>query len=104
MSRSEPSADGRLAAIAAELRRMGEAEQVQQGAELRDVLVAATMLYGAAVRQLGHELSLAGGRMTPTDAVVLCCALLRAQDLNPFDLTLWFGRVAPDIEAGSPRP
>ena len=42
-----------------------------------------------------HEVPLADPSVSPTDAVVLCCALLRGQDLNPFDLGLWFGRVAP---------
>ena len=30
--------------------------------------------------------------LTPTDAVVLATAALRAHDLNPFDLALWFSR------------
>ena len=30
--------------------------------------------------------------VSPTEAVDLACALLRARDLNPFDLALWFSR------------
>lgn len=30
--------------------------------------------------------------LTPTEAVVLASAVLRAHDLNPFDLALWFSR------------
>ena len=70
-------------------------------AEVRQALVASALLYGSSVRQAGHEISLADPDLTPTDVVVLCCALLRARDLNPFDLTLWFGRVVPDAETGS---
>lgn len=33
-----------------------------------------------------------GTDLTPTDAVVLATAALRAHDLNPFDLALWFSR------------
>ena len=91
MSRSD-----RLSAIASDLRAMAADADPPEDRALRDVLISATLLYGAAARSRGTELSLADPALTPTDAVVLCCALLRAQDLNPFDLTLWFGRVAPD--------
>jgi len=33
-----------------------------------------------------------GTDVTPTEAVVLATAALRAHDLNPFDLALWFSR------------
>ena len=33
-----------------------------------------------------------GTDLTPTEAVVLATAALRAHDLNPFDLALWFSR------------
>ena len=33
-----------------------------------------------------------GTDITPTEAVVLATAALRAHDLNPFDLALWFSR------------
>jgi hypothetical protein len=33
-----------------------------------------------------------GRDTTPTDAVALATAALRSQDLNPFDLALWFSR------------
>ena len=36
-----------------------------------------------------------GTDMTPTDGVVLATAVLRAHDLNPFDLALWFSRSTP---------
>lgn len=33
--------------------------------------------------------------LTPTEAVVLATAALRAHDLTPFDLALWFSRASP---------
>jgi hypothetical protein len=36
--------------------------------------------------------------LTPTDAVVVAAALLRDQNLTPFDLTLWFQRVAGEAK------
>ena len=36
--------------------------------------------------------------LTPTDAVVVAAALLRDQNLTPFDLTLWFQRVASEAK------
>ena len=33
-----------------------------------------------------------GTDITPTEAVVLATTALRAHDLNPFDLALWFSR------------
>lgn len=39
--------------------------------------------------------------LTPTEAVVLATAALRAHDLNPFDLALWFSRSAGPAERNS---
>jgi hypothetical protein len=36
--------------------------------------------------------------LTPTDAVVVAAALLRDQNLTPFDLTIWFQRVASEAK------
>jgi hypothetical protein len=36
--------------------------------------------------------------LTPTDAVVVAAALLRDQNLTPFDLTVWFQRVASETK------
>lgn len=33
-----------------------------------------------------------GTDLTPTESVVLATAALKAHDLNPFDLALWFSR------------
>ena len=100
MSSSDGTPHLRLAAATDEMRAL--AEETSLSAEgVRQALVAAALLYGAAVRRAGHEISLANPDLTPTDVVVVCSAFLRALDLNPFDLTLWFGRVVPDPGTGS---
>lgn len=95
MSLSEAHRASRLRAIAAELREMAREGETPVGA-LREAISAATLLYSAAVTARGREVPLADPAVDTTSSVVLACALLRAQDLNPFDLALWFGRVVPD--------
>jgi hypothetical protein len=49
-------------------------------------------LYAVACETAGQEIIPVRKEATPTEVVMLACALLRAQDLNPFDLALWFSR------------
>jgi hypothetical protein len=49
-------------------------------------------LYAAASERAGRELTAVTTEATPTEVVMLACALIRAQDLTPFDLALWFSR------------
>jgi len=49
-------------------------------------------LYAAACETAGREITPVTQEATPTEVVMLACALIRAQDLNPFDLALWFSR------------
>jgi len=49
-------------------------------------------LYAAACEAAGQEITPVTKDATPTEVVMLACALLRVQDLNPFDLALWFSR------------
>ncbi|PVZ05882.1 hypothetical protein [Actinomycetospora cinnamomea] len=55
----------------------------------RGVAVAGR-LYAVAAEEGAHPPT--GTDLTPTEAVVLATAALRAHDLNPFDLALWFSR------------
>jgi hypothetical protein len=59
------------------------------------LLGAATRLFTAAgnADALVNDEPLPSLGLTPTDAVVVAAALLRDQDLTPFDLALWFQRV-----------
>jgi hypothetical protein len=49
-------------------------------------------LYAAACETAGQEITPVTKEASPTEVVMLACALLRVQDLNPFDLALWFSR------------
>ena len=95
MSSSDP-ATGTLAEVTAALERQVDdalADGSPQADEesVRRVVTAAARLYAAygetagPVDPLRHDVS-------PTEAVELACGLLRARDLNPFDLALWFSR------------
>jgi hypothetical protein len=74
-----------------------------------DVRVCARLL-GSAVRlfvaagnssALNNDEPLPSFDLTPTDAVVAAAALLRDQRLSPFDLTLWFQRVASEAKTSN---
>ena len=62
--------------------------------QVRAVLSAAIRLYAAASERAGRELSPAGPEISTTDAVTLACALVRSQDLTPFEMAVWFSRGA----------
>ena len=61
-------------------------------AEVRDVVSAATRLYANACTRAGEELPPLAPGVSTTDAVTLACALIRSQDLTPFDMAMWFSR------------
>ncbi|HEX5226926.1 MAG TPA: hypothetical protein VFW44_04415 [Bryobacteraceae bacterium] len=63
--------------------------------EIRAVLSAATRWYASAVEASGREFPPVDATISATEAITLACALLRSQDLTPFDLALWFSRNAP---------
>lgn len=60
--------------------------------QLRALLSATVQLYAAFCEHTGTDLDPLESEVPATDAVVLACALLKARDLNPFDLALWFSR------------
>jgi hypothetical protein len=63
--------------------------------DIRAVLSASTRWYASAVEASGHEFCPVDATISATEAVTLACALLRSQNLTPFDLALWFSRGAP---------
>lgn len=93
-SRSERAA--RIAALVDELR--GEVDAgLGDGAiaaldpdVARDLVAVAARLYAVAAEE--GATAPGGADLTPTESVVLATAALRAHDLNPFDLALWFSR------------
>ena len=60
---------------------------------LQRVLSAAVRLYGAKSEDRAQELPPFGDRpVNATDAVTAICAIMRAADLNFFDLQMWYRR------------
>jgi len=62
--------------------------------DVRAIVSAATRLYANASTRAGCELPPLAADVSTTDAVTLACALIRSQDLTPFDMAMWFGRGA----------
>ena len=74
-----------------------ELEQLADRADLTDdevraIVSATTRLYANASTQAGRELPPLTPDVSTTDALTLSCALLRSQDLTPFEMAMWFGR------------
>jgi hypothetical protein len=75
-------------------------EQLADGGDLspegvRAVVSAATRLYAQASDRAGESLAPLAPDVSATDALTLACALLRSQDLTPFDMAIWFARGQP---------
>ena len=74
-----------------------ELEQLADRADLTDdevraIVSATTRLYANASTQAGRELPPLTPDISTTDALTLSCALLRSQDMTPFEMAMWFGR------------
>jgi hypothetical protein len=75
----------------------GEPDAISDAA-LQQVLTAAVKVYAAKVERRGHDVApFAPGTVTATETVVTACGLIRAADLNMFDVAMWFHR-PPGIE------
>jgi hypothetical protein len=94
MSSSEPTppvANDDVAAVVSSLERLAERGGLS-AEQLRAVMSAATKLYVEASARAGHELPPVGPDVSTTDAITLACALVRSQDLTPFEMAVWFSR------------
>ena len=60
--------------------------------DLRRLFSSAVRLHGGMSAVADEDIDPLDGDVTPTDAVIAACALLRSRGLNPFDLSLWFSR------------
>ena len=61
---------------------------------LHAVLAAAVRVYAAKVERRGGNVKpFADGAVTATEAIVAACGMVRAADLSPFDLAMWFHRM-----------
>jgi len=77
--------------------KRGEPDAISD-ATLQRVLTAAAKLYAAKVERRGHDVApFVPGKVTATESVVTACGLIRAADLNMFDVAIWFHR-PPGIE------
>jgi hypothetical protein len=60
---------------------------------LQRVLSAAVRLYAAKAEERSSELAPFGDHaVSATEAVTAICAIMRAADLNFFDLQMWYAR------------
>src|ERR1700685_1282783 len=65
---------------------------------LQQVLSAAVKVYAAKVERRGHDVvPFPQHAVTATETVVTACGMIRAADLNIFDVAIWFHR-PPGIE------
>jgi hypothetical protein len=105
MSRSEPSlaadtadtsAGGRaddeeVARAVATVERLSETGSLS-AEQLQTIVSATVRLYAQASDRAGHELPPVHPGVSTTDALTLACALVRSQDLTPFEMAVWFSR------------
>jgi len=63
--------------------------------DVTSLVTEAIKLYAAYAEELGSEILPTDSSVSATEAMVVACALLRAQHMNPFDLALWFQRTTP---------
>ena len=84
-------------AVARAALKRGEPDAISDHT-LQQVLTAAVKVYAAKVERRGHDVApFAQGTVTATETVVTACGLIRAADLNMFDVAIWFHR-PPGIE------
>jgi hypothetical protein len=77
--------------------RRGEPDAISDQA-LALVLTAAVKVYAAKVERRGHDVApFPRHAVTATETVVAACGMIRAADLNMFDVAIWFHR-PPGIE------
>lgn len=90
-----PSAD--FCAAARDALKRGQPDAISDRT-LQQVLTAAVKLYAAKVERRGHDVPpFTPNAVTATESVVTACGLIRAADLNMFDVAIWFHR-PPGIE------
>jgi hypothetical protein len=90
-SASDPA--GAFAAQAAAALSRAEPDAVSDEA-LHQAFAAAVRLYAAKAERRGGGIKPFGDdTITATETVVAVCAMIRAADLSPFDVAMWFNRL-----------
>jgi hypothetical protein len=79
-------------AAAREALKRGEPDAISDR-KLQDIMTAAVKVYAAKVERRGHDVApFPPHSVTATETVVTACGLIRAADLNMFDVAIWFHR------------
>jgi hypothetical protein len=87
-------------AVTGALRR-GDVQSIPDGA-LRQVLTTAVKAYAAKAEAAEVEFApFEPDAVTATEAAVAACAMIRAADLNLFDIAMWFGRPVSRSSGGT---
>ena len=60
--------------------------------QVRAIVSATVRLYATASECANRELPPVTHDVSTTDALTLACALVRSQDLTPFEMAVWFSR------------
>ncbi len=99
MSPSEEAAklSSLIAGVRAQIEKTLQAGELAAMApeDVASLAAGATKLYAAYAEELEAEIPPIDSSVSTTEAMVLACALLRAQHMTPFDLALWFQRTTP---------
>jgi hypothetical protein len=65
---------------------------------LREALTSAVKRYAARAETVGFAAPVVEkNSITATEAVLAICELMRAADLNPFDVAMWYRRPLPEF-------
>lgn len=81
-----------FSAAARDALKRGEPDAVSDKT-LQQVLSAAVKIYAAKVERRGHDVApFPQNTVTATETVVTACGMIRAADLNMFDVAIWFHR------------
>jgi hypothetical protein len=92
--RSPPAAKAGadFCAAAREALKRGEPDAISDR-KLQDIMTAAVKVYAAKVERRGQDVApFPPHSVTATETVVTACGLIRAADLNMFDVAIWFHR------------
>lgn len=74
--------------------------QQDSDAALREALTSAVKRYAARAESAGFDAPVVEkNAITATEAVLAICELMRAADLNPFDVAMWYRRPLPEFPA-----
>ena len=93
MSRSEVRLKADTTTALSLLEQLAERTDLAED-DVRAIVSAATRIYANACTRAEEELPPLTEQISTTDAITLACALLRSQDLTPFDMAMWFSRGA----------